>query len=149
MPVDRRTNTRAGPAQVCLIGAGVRDDAEAGWITHATRRRNEETPMAERPEQPEPPVDPSEVAPRTAAPEGATPDHPLGSDRAHFDPAPPGEGGLKDRVDLIDEDGDDIRQYTGEPVETEEGWVLPRQQNVGKENMAGRGEWPDPNAPPA
>ncbi len=27
--------------------------------------------------------------------------------------------------------GDDRRQYTGEPVETDEGWVLPQQQNVG------------------
>jgi hypothetical protein len=26
---------------------------------------------------------------------------------------------------------DDEREYTGEPVETDEGWVVPQQQNVG------------------
>lgn len=109
----------------------------------------------DQPGRPSPPregearVDPSEVPHRATAPEGATPEQPLGDDRRHFDDVPPGRGGLKDRTDLTDEDGEDIRQYTGEPVETEEGWVLPRQQNVGRRNMAGRGEWPDPNAPSA
>lgn len=63
-----------------------------------------------------------------------------------FDRAEPGS--LADQVDsFIDEDGDDIRMYTGEPVETDEGWVIPVQQNVGGENMAGGGEWPDPDTP--
>jgi ssDNA-binding Zn-finger/Zn-ribbon topoisomerase 1 len=84
---------------------------------------------------------------RAEMPEGATPEHPLGADRRHFEEG--GPGNLKDRGSLLDEDGEDIRQYTGEPVETEEGWVLPQQQNVGKENMAGRGEFPDKRAPSA
>ncbi len=61
-----------------------------------------------------------------------------------------GPGSLRDQGSLIDEDGDDIRMYTGEPVETDEGWVLPVQQNfAGRDNIAGGGEWPDPHAPPA
>lgn len=65
-----------------------------------------------------------------------------------FPPARPGS--LRDQTDLIDEDGDDIRQYTGEPVETDDGWVLPQQQNLaGRDNIAGGGEWPDPDTPPA
>lgn len=79
--------------------------------------------------------------------EDATPERPLGSDRQFFDEA--GPGSLADQGPLIDEDGDDVRMYTGEPVETEEGWVLPRQQNVGPGNEAGGGEFPDPDAPPA
>lgn len=52
--------------------------------------------------------------------------------------------------ELVDEDGDDVRMYTGEPVETEDGWVLPQQQNLaGRDNIAGGGEWPDTDAPPA
>lgn len=94
-------------------------------------------------------TDPSEVEPRTSMPDGATDETPLGRDRRHFEDAPEGDGNLADSVDLLDEEGEDIRQYTGEPVETEEGWVLPQQQNVGKDNMAGRGEWPDPDAPSA
>ena len=63
---------------------------------------------------------------------------------------PSGPGTLRDRGDLLDEQGEDIRQYTGEPVETEHGWVVPVQQNfAGRDNIAGGGEWPDPHAPPA
>jgi hypothetical protein len=41
---------------------------------------------------------------------------------------PHGDGRpLREQMPLIDEDGDDIRQYTGEPVETEDGWILPQQ----------------------
>lgn len=59
-------------------------------------------------------------------------------------------GSLREQGPLLDEDGDDIRMYTGEPVETDEGWVVPVQQNfAGKDNIAGGGEWPDPDAPPA
>jgi uncharacterized C2H2 Zn-finger protein len=69
---------------------------------------------------------------------GASPDHPLGDTRS-----------LRERGSLLDAEGEDIRQYTGEPVETEEGTVIPRQQNAGPGNIAGGGEWPDPNASPA
>jgi hypothetical protein len=44
---------------------------------------------------------------------------------------PSGPGNLRDREPLVDEDGDDIREYTGEPVETDEGWVVPQTQNRG------------------
>jgi hypothetical protein len=92
-------------------------------------------------------VDPSEVDHRAHPPHGATPETPLGEDRQFFDDGGPGT--LAERGSLLDEDGEDIRQYTGEPVETEEGWVIPQQQNVGPGNEAGGGEWPDPNAPSA
>ncbi len=88
-----------------------------------------------------------EVEPRSRPPEGATAERPLGDDRRFFDEGRPGR--LEEVRDLIDSEGEDIRQYTGEPVETEEGWVIPVQQNVGPGNMAGGGEWPDPNAPSA
>lgn len=39
--------------------------------------------------------------------------------------------------------------YTGEPVETEKGTQRPQQMNVGRDNMQGSGEWPDPETPPA
>lgn len=81
---------------------------------------------------------------------GATPEHPLGDDRRHFVEVEDGDTrSLRDRGPLLDADGDDIREYTGEPVETEEGTVIPQQQNVGPGNEAGGGEWPDPDAPPA
>jgi hypothetical protein len=38
--------------------------------------------------------------------------------------------------------------YTSEPVETDEGTVVIQQQNVGRDNMRGSGEWPDPETPP-
>jgi hypothetical protein len=70
------------------------------------------------------------------------------NDPDRFDPAGPGT--LRDNMDLTDDEGEDIRLYTGEPVETEQGWVIPGQQNAaGKDNIAGGGEWPDPQAPPA
>jgi hypothetical protein len=43
---------------------------------------------------------------------------------------------------------DDWKMYTGEPVETDEGRKRPQQMNVGRENMEGGGEWPDPETPP-
>lgn len=59
-------------------------------------------------------------------------------------------GTLREQADLRDAEGDDIRMYTGEPVETESGWVIPVQQNfAGRDNLAGGGEWPDPHAEPA
>jgi hypothetical protein len=95
----------------------------------------------------EPDVDPSEVEWRHPPPPGSTPEHPLGEDRQFFEEAGPGT--LKEQRSLLDDEGEDIRQYTGEPVETEEGWVLPQQQNVGPGNEAGGGEWPDPATPSA
>ena len=92
---------------------------------------------------------PGEVAWRHPKPPGATSDHPLGEDRKHFEKPKKAGGSLADQGSLVDEDGDDIREYTGEPVETEEGWVVPQQQNAGPGNMAGGGEWPDPETPPA
>lgn len=50
---------------------------------------------------------------------------------------------LREQRDLIDEDGDDIRQYTGEPVETEYGTVLPQQMAAGSERVVGGGEFPN------
>jgi hypothetical protein len=95
-----------------------------------------------------PPAAAGEVDPRTPAPAGATPETPLGADRRFFEEGGPGT--LAERGPLLDEQGEDIRQYTGEPVETEEGWVIPQQQNfAGKDNIAGGGEFPDPNAPSA
>jgi hypothetical protein len=81
---------------------------------------------------------------------GASPDQPLGDGRQHFDVVAEGDTrSLRERGSLLDAEGEDIRQYTGEPVETEEGTVIPRQQNAGPGNIAGGGEWPDPNAPAA
>ena len=57
---------------------------------------------------------------------------------------PHGDGRpLREQMPLIDEDGEDIRQYTGEPVETEDGWVLPQQMVTGSQNVVGGGEYPN------
>lgn len=45
---------------------------------------------------------------------------------------PAQEGRLAEQTDLTDAEGDDIREYTGEPIETEEGWVVPRTQSRGE-----------------
>jgi hypothetical protein len=50
---------------------------------------------------------------------------------------------LREQTGLIDADGDDIRQYTGEPVETEFGVVTPQQMAVGSERVVGGGEFPN------
>jgi hypothetical protein len=42
----------------------------------------------------------------------------------------------------------DEKMYTSEPLDTDEGTVVIQQQNVGRENMRGQGEWPDPETPP-
>jgi hypothetical protein len=75
---------------------------------------------------------------RTEQSTGRSPE--LGDDRQFFEPGRPGN--LADQADLTDAEGDDIREYTGEPVETEDGWVIPQQQNVGPGNEAGGGEFP-------
>jgi hypothetical protein len=91
-----------------------------------------------------------EVPWRHPQPPGSSRDRPLGEDRRYFEePADDRSGNLADQQELIDAEGDDIREYTGEPVETEEGWVLPQQQNAGPGNIAGGGEWPDPRTPSA
>jgi hypothetical protein len=56
---------------------------------------------------------------------------------------------LREQRDLVDDDGDDIRQYTGEPVETEHGTVIPQQSAVGAEQVVGGGEFPNDHRPPA
>jgi hypothetical protein len=71
----------------------------------------------------------------------------LGDDERFFEPGRPGN--LRDLGPLVDGEGDDIREYTGEPVETEDGWLIARQQNVGPANTAGTGEPPDPDTPSA
>lgn len=38
--------------------------------------------------------------------------------------------------------------YTGEPLETEEGVRVPRQQSAGQDAIEGGGEYPDPDTPP-
>ena len=50
---------------------------------------------------------------------------------------------LREQADLTDAQGDDIRQYTGEPVETEDGVVIPQQMAVGEEQEVGGGEFPN------
>ena len=77
------------------------------------------------------PVDPADAAPVPNEEEVAR-------EFPHGDGRP-----LREQMPLIDEDGDDIRQYTGEPVETDEGWVLPQQMATGSQNMVGGGEFPN------
>lgn len=48
---------------------------------------------------------------------------------------------LREQLPLTDDDGDDTRQYTGEPVETEQGWILPQQMATGSQNVVGGGEF--------
>ncbi|QGG95731.1 hypothetical protein [Actinomarinicola tropica] len=50
---------------------------------------------------------------------------------------------LAEQRDLTDETGADIREYTGEPVDTGDGVVIPQQQNVGEERSVGEGEFHD------
>jgi len=77
---------------------------------------------------------------------GAAPQDPVEAHPDRFEAGAPGN--LADLGPLQDAEGEDIRHYTGEPVETDEGWVIPQQQNfAGKDNIAGGGEWPDPNTP--
>ena len=37
----------------------------------------------------------------------------------------------------VDNEATHRRQYTGEPVETEDGWVLPQQMATGNDNIIG------------
>ena len=48
----------------------------------------------------------------------------------------------------LDPDDPEARLYTTEPLETDEGTIVIQQQNVGKDNMEGGGEWPDPHTAP-
>jgi hypothetical protein len=62
------------------------------------------------------------------------------------------EGGVADAGTEDDADDEerpaDWRLYTGERLESEKGTYRPQQMNVGRENEAGGGEWPDPDAEP-
>lgn len=149
---------------VCNTSVSARD-AERSWTARDTATARDEllvlavrcpncgtagraeadSGVLDRPSGPE--ERPDEVEWRHPPPRGSTPEHPLGEDRRFFEPAEPGR--LAEQWPLLDDEGEDIRQYTGEPVETEEGWVLPQQQNVGPGNEAGGGEWPDPATPSA
>ncbi len=66
-----------------------------------------------------------------------------GVDPPRFAEAEPGR--LADQLPVLDEDGEDRRQYTGEPVETDEGWVLPVQQNTGPGTTADVWAGPGPD----
>jgi hypothetical protein len=50
---------------------------------------------------------------------------------------------LREQRDLTDETGADIREYTGEPVDTGEGVVIPQQMSVGEDAVVGSGEFHD------
>jgi hypothetical protein len=50
---------------------------------------------------------------------------------------------LREAMDLTDDEGDDVRRYSGEPVPTEHGNVIPQQMAVGRQATVGGGEWPD------
>lgn len=114
-----------------------RSATAADETSEDARSSEEAVPSHEKPGHTDPPPG-TGVSARTHA-EGT-----VGSDRKFFDDAEPGT--LSDQRDLIDEDGDDIRMYTGEPVETDDGWILPQQQNQ-PGNSAGGGEYPDPDTP--
>jgi hypothetical protein len=50
---------------------------------------------------------------------------------------------LREQRELVDDTGTDIRQYTGEPVDTEAGPVIPQQTAVGSQRVVGGGEFPN------
>gem|GEM_PF-6607167 len=89
--------------------------------------------------------------PRAGAATGVEPappptdEQPLGADAEFFERGR--SGTLAQQRELVDEQGTDIRMYTGEPVETDDGVVIPQQTNVGSDNMAGSGEWPSGERP--
>jgi hypothetical protein len=67
----------------------------------------------------------------------------MGDDTHHETPAPKDDRGRSfpaSRSGAAPEVGDEAREHTGEPVETDEGWVLPQQQNVGPGNQASNAE---------
>lgn len=99
-------------------------------MSERDQRADAPSPEGDHPEIPHPPTHP----PGT-----------VGDDRRFFREGRPGS--LREQRDLLDDDGDDIRLYTGEPVETDDGWIVPEQQNQ-PGNAAGGGEFPDPNSPP-
>jgi NADH-quinone oxidoreductase subunit F len=51
-------------------------------------------------------------------------------------------------VDELDADDPEAALYTSEPIDTDDGPVVIQQQNVGRGNEEGGGEWPDPHTPP-
>jgi hypothetical protein len=50
---------------------------------------------------------------------------------------------LREQRELVDETGADIREYTGEPVDTGSGVVIPQQMAVGEDRVVGAGEFHD------
>ena len=81
---------------------------------------------------------------------------PTGAEVDEFADAPP--DGERPDADQGEEDADqgeeedetdpEAKLYSTVPLETEEGTKVIQQQNVGKDNMKGGGEWPDPDTPP-
>jgi hypothetical protein len=51
-------------------------------------------------------------------------------------------------VEELDSDDPEAALYTSEPIDTDDGPVVIQQQNVGRGNEEGGGEWPDPHTPP-
>jgi NADH-quinone oxidoreductase subunit F len=95
----------------------------------------------------ETPLVPPISAPR-AEPAGTTapaPSRPSAPPPAHA-VSPPHVHGIP--VEDLDPNDPEARLYTSEPIETDEGTVVIQQQNVGRENEDGGGEWPDPHTPP-
>jgi hypothetical protein len=75
---------------------------------------------------------------------------PTGAEVDEFADAPPdAERSDDDQGAEDDEETDpEAKLYSTVPLETEEGTKVIQQQNVGKDNMKGGGEWPDPDTPP-
>jgi hypothetical protein len=78
---------------------------------------------------------------------------PTGEEAAEFVEPPQDERGPADPGSDEDHGNSDDRPadwrlYTGERLETEAGPYRPQQMNVGRDNVAGGGEWPDPETEP-
>jgi hypothetical protein len=74
--------------------------------------------------------------------------HETGAEAGEFVDTPANEPGDDSTPEEDADDSPDAKMYTSEPVETEAGERIIRQQNVGPGNEAGGGEWPDPHTPP-
>ncbi len=77
---------------------------------------------------------------------------PMGEEDAEFIEESPEEARARQDTGPDGDRPADWRLYTGEPVDGEAGTYRPQQMNVGRDNMEGGGEWPDPDTearPPA
>jgi hypothetical protein len=75
---------------------------------------------------------------------------PTGAEVDEFADAPPAadEKQSKEVDDAEDDTDPEAKLYSTVPLDTEDGPRVIQQQNVGKDNMKGGGEWPDPDTPP-